>query len=60
MLTFHGVPAVEHPWVDVSPELFKTYMDYLRDSGCTVVALRDLAKYVDASKTTGKSVTYWP
>ena len=59
VLTFHGVPALEHPWVDVSPELFKTYMDYLRDSGCTVIALRDLAKYVDASETIGKSVTYW-
>ena len=60
VLTFHGVPALEHPWVDVSPEQFKTYMDYLRDTRCTVVALRDLAKYVDPSETVGKSVTYWP
>jgi len=60
VLTFHGVPAVEHPWVDVSPEQFKTYMDCLRDNGCTVIALRDLAKYVDASESTGKSITYWP
>ena len=60
VLTFHGVPALEHPWVDVSPEQFKTYMDYLRDSGCAVVALRDLAKYVDPSETVGKSITYWP
>ncbi len=60
VLTFHGVPAVEHPWVDVSPEMFKTYMDYLRDRNCTVIALRDLAQYVDASETTGKNITYWP
>ena len=47
ILTFHGVPALEHPWVHTSPELFKTYMDYLRDNGYTVIALRDLAKYVN-------------
>jgi peptidoglycan/xylan/chitin deacetylase (PgdA/CDA1 family) len=45
ILTFHGVPALEHPWVNTSPELFKTYMDYLRDNSYTVIALRDLAKY---------------
>ena len=47
ILTFHGVPALEHPWVNTSPELFKTYMDYLRDNGYTVIALQDLAKYVN-------------
>lgn len=60
VLTFHGVPALEHPWVDTSPEQFKTYMDYLRDSRCTVIALRDLAKYVDASDAVGKEITYFP
>ena len=60
VLTFHGVPALEHPWVDTSPEQFKTYMDYLRDKNCTVIALRDLAKYVDASESTGRSITYFP
>lgn len=60
VLTFHGVPALEHPWVDTSPELFKTYMDYLRDDGYTVIALRDLAKYVNPSEVTGKSITYFP
>ena len=47
VLTFHGVPALEHPWVNTEPEVFATYMDYLRDNDCTVIALRDLAKYVD-------------
>ena len=60
VLTFHGVPAVEHPWVDTSPELFRTYMDYLCDNGCTVIALRDLAKYVATSGAIGKSITHFP
>ena len=60
VLTFHGVPALEHPWVDVSPEQFETYMDYLCDNGCNVIALRDLAKYVDPLETVGKSITYFP
>ena len=60
VLTFHGVPALEHPWVDVPPEQFEKYMNYLRDTGCTVIALRDLAKYVDASDTVEKEITYFP
>ena len=60
VLTFHGVPALEHPWVDTPPEVFETYMDYLQDKECTVIALRDLLKYVDPSKTTGKEITYFP
>ena len=59
VLTFHGVPALEHPWVDVPPEQFETYMNYLCDNECTVIALRDLAKYVDPSETVGKSITHW-
>lgn len=60
VLTFHGVPALEHPWVDVSPETFQTYMDYLQDMQCTVIALRDLAKYVAPSETRGKKLTHFP
>ena len=47
VLTFHGVPAAEHPWVHTEPEEFARYMEYLSDEGCTVIALRDLARYVD-------------
>ena len=47
VLCFHGVPALEHPWVNTDPEDFKKYMNYLKDEGCTVIALRDLSKYVD-------------
>ena len=50
VLCFHGVPAVEHPWVTTKPNDFKKYMQYLKDQGCTVIAMRDLAKYVDSSK----------
>ena len=60
VLTFHGVPALEHPWVDVSPEMFKTYMDYLRDNNYTVIALRDLSKYVGTSASIGKIITHFP
>ena len=60
VITFHGVPALEHPWVDTSPEQFQTYMDYLRDTDCTVIAVRDLVKYVDPTETDGKNLTYFP
>ena len=47
VLTFHGVPAAEHPWVHTEPQDFIRYMDYLKEQGCTVIAIRDLARYVD-------------
>jgi len=49
ILTFHGVPDLDHPWVHTDPAIFKTYMDYLRDNGYTVIAMRDLIRYVDPS-----------
>ena len=47
ILTFHGVPAFEHPWVDTKPDAFEAYMTYLHKNDCTVIALGDLAQYVD-------------
>ncbi|MEM7537861.1 MAG: polysaccharide deacetylase family protein [Chloroflexota bacterium] len=47
VLTFHGVPDLDHPWVHTEPDDFVRYMDYLAEQNCTVVALRDLANYVD-------------
>ena len=47
VLTFHGVPALEHAWVHTDQQDFVRYMDYLRDQGCTVISLRDLVRYVD-------------
>lgn len=47
VLTFHGVPALEHPWVHAAPENFLRYMDYLQARQCTVIAMRDLIRFVD-------------
>ena len=58
VLTFHGVPAVEHPWVHTDQQDFIRYMDYLQERGCTVIALRDLARYVDP--TVGPDDPYEP
>ena len=58
VLTFHGVPALEHPWVHTAPEDFLRYMDYLRERRCTVIAMRDLIRYVDPAQ--GPSDPYEP
>ena len=47
MLTFHGVPDLDHPWVDTEPDLFERYVTHLRDNDFTVVALRDLDDYIN-------------
>ena len=46
VLTFHGVPDLDHPWVHTEPDAFSRYMEYLRDEGCMVIAMRDLVEYV--------------
>lgn len=46
VMTFHGVPDGQHPWVTTAPDTFKKYMQYLKDEGCTVIAVRDVAKYL--------------
>ena len=50
VLTFHGVPDLDHPWVNTPPSEFEKYMKYLHDNNYTVIALCDLAKYVDSTK----------
>ena len=47
VLTVHGVPDVAHDWVTTSPALFKEYLKYLHDNHYRVIALRDLARYVN-------------
>lgn len=49
ILQFHGVPDLAHPWVNSPIDRFKEYMQYLKDHGFTVIALRDLAKYAGTS-----------
>ena len=47
VLTFHGVPDLDHPWVDTKSDLFERYVTHLRANDFTVVALRDLDRYID-------------
>ncbi|MCA9039942.1 MAG: polysaccharide deacetylase family protein [Planctomycetaceae bacterium] len=50
ILQFHGVPDIEHPWVHTSVERFEEFMQYLKENEYTVIAMRDLAKYVDPAE----------
>ena len=50
VLTFHGVPDIRHPWVNTDPVKFEAYMQALKDAGCKVVAMRDLARYLPPAK----------
>ena len=45
VMTFHGVPDIKHPWVNTDPAKFESYMAHLKEQGCHVIALRDLAGY---------------
>ena len=47
VLQFHGVPDRDHPWVNTPPELFREYLKFLHEGNFKVIALRDLARYVD-------------
>ena len=46
VMTFHGVPDIKHPWVNTDPAKFESYLKHLKEEGCTVIAMRDLAKYL--------------
>ena len=50
VLTIHGVPDVEHPWVNTPPELFKAYLQYLSDHHFKVISLRDLNNYINVDE----------
>ncbi|WP_439482339.1 polysaccharide deacetylase family protein [Cyclobacterium plantarum] len=47
ILTLHGVPDLEHPWVNTSPELFGRYLDYLSENEFVVLSLLDLEEFID-------------
>ena len=47
VLQFHGVPDRAHPWVNSPVKRFREYMQYLAENDFTVIALRDLEKFVD-------------
>ncbi|MFD2569046.1 polysaccharide deacetylase family protein [Spirosoma soli] len=50
VLTIHGVPDNAHDWVTTPPDLFLEYMKFLHDNRYTVIALRDLAAYVNVEQ----------
>ena len=47
IVQFHGTPDPEHPWVNTPRERFAEYMQYLHEQKFTVIALRDLSRYVN-------------
>ncbi|MEO2017531.1 MAG: polysaccharide deacetylase family protein [Fuerstiella sp.] len=49
VMTFHGIPDAPHPWVSTTPVMLKRYLQHLANEKCTVVALRELVKYVPAT-----------
>lgn len=57
ILQFHGVPDEAHPWVSTPPERFHEYMDYLKAGNFNVIALRDLARYVDPQAEVADAMT---
>jgi hypothetical protein len=50
VLQFHGVPDTAHDWVNTPKQQFESYLRYLADNRCQVIALRDLSRYVDPAK----------
>jgi hypothetical protein len=52
VLQFHGVPDAAHGWVTTKAEQFAAFLKHLADDGYTVIALRDLARYVDPAVST--------
>jgi peptidoglycan/xylan/chitin deacetylase (PgdA/CDA1 family) len=55
VLTVHGVPDVAHPHVNTTPELFEGCLRFLKDEGYTVIAMRDLARYIGSGGTGSNS-----
>ncbi|MGE0760594.1 MAG: polysaccharide deacetylase family protein [Pirellulaceae bacterium] len=47
VLQFHGVPDTAHDWVSTPAGQFEKFLQYLADKQYRVIALRDLARYVD-------------
>ena len=50
VLCYHGVPDVQHPWVNVDPVAFREQMHYLKANGYKVIAMRDLTEYIDVAQ----------
>lgn len=50
VLTLHGVPDLEHPWVNTPPELLNEYLQYLSKHEFKVISLRDLQAYINVDE----------
>ncbi|MEP0712168.1 polysaccharide deacetylase family protein [Algoriphagus sp.] len=50
VLTIHGVPDIEHPWVNTPTELFKAYLEYLKENEFRVISMKELEKYIDVKE----------
>ena len=50
VLCFHGTPDLEHAAVGTDPDLFEDMVDYLQDNHYQVIAMRDLAEFIDTAK----------
>ncbi|MCP4172133.1 MAG: polysaccharide deacetylase family protein [Fuerstiella sp.] len=57
VMTFHGIPDGPHPWVSTTPTMLERYLQHLADEECTVVALREIARYVPADSVTDRIAT---
>ncbi len=51
VLQFHGVPDTAHNWVSTAVDRFEAYMHHLASEKYRVVALKDLAEFVDPTLT---------
>ncbi|MEI6176365.1 MAG: autotransporter-associated beta strand repeat-containing protein [Verrucomicrobiota bacterium] len=50
VLCFHGTPDMQHAACGTNPDLFEDMVDYLKDNNYKVIAMRDLAQYIDTAK----------
>ncbi len=50
VLTFHGTPDSEHAGVGTDPDLFEDMVEYCKANNYHVIAMCDLAEYIDTAK----------
>ena len=48
VLTIHGVPDLEHPWVTTTPEVLDEHLKFMYDNHYKVIALKDLTRYINS------------
>lgn len=50
ILQFHGVPDTAHHWVNTQRDKFEAYIQCLADGGYRVIAMRELARYMNPAE----------